>query len=104
MPEYILDPIAEDDLWNVWLYIAEENPEAANRLLVAAYETFQVIADSPNIGTKRHFRPKHIKDIRSWHVKGFRLYQILYRPIPTGIQVVHVCHSARDIDALFGKK
>ena len=103
MPKFILDPVAENEIWDIWLYIAHDNPEAANRVMLAAYETFQLIADSPNIGKKRHFRRRQVKDLRSWHVSGFGRYQIFYRTIPGGIQVVHVCHSARDIEALFSK-
>jgi hypothetical protein len=37
-------------------------------------------------------------------VSGFDNYLTFYRPIPEGVQVLHVYHGARDIEALFGEK
>jgi plasmid stabilization system protein ParE len=39
--------------------------------------------------------------VRSWRVSGFRNYLIFYRIVPEGVQVLHVYHGARDLDALF---
>jgi plasmid stabilization system protein ParE len=41
MPEYILDPCVEDELWGIWHFIAQDNPDAAMRVIEAAHETFK---------------------------------------------------------------
>jgi plasmid stabilization system protein ParE len=37
-------------------------------------------------------------------VSGFENHLIFYRAIPGGIEVLHVYHGARDIEALFDGK
>jgi plasmid stabilization system protein ParE len=32
MPEFIVDPIVEDELWAIWQFIAQDNPDAATRV------------------------------------------------------------------------
>jgi toxin ParE1/3/4 len=102
MPKFVLDPGVEDELWEIWKFIAKDNPDAATRVVEAAYETFQSIADTPEIGRPRQFRNEALRGIRSWRVSGFRNHLIFYRRIPDGIQVVHVSQGARDFEALFG--
>jgi plasmid stabilization system protein ParE len=49
MPKYILDPCVEDELWGIWHFIAQDNPDAATRVIEAAYETFKTLAANPGI-------------------------------------------------------
>ena len=104
MPEYILDPCVEGELWGIWHFIARDNPDAATRVIEAAYETFKTLAANPGLGRPRRFRNPRLRDIRSWRISGFENYLIFYRAIAGGIQVNHVYHGAHDIDALFGEK
>jgi len=52
----------------------------------------------------RKFRNPRLKGVRSWLVSDFDNYLIFYRAIPEGIEVLHMYHGARDIEALFGEK
>jgi len=56
MPEYILDPCVEDELWGIWHFIAQDNPGAATRVIEAARETFKTLAANPNLGRLQRFR------------------------------------------------
>jgi plasmid stabilization system protein ParE len=100
--KFILAPCVEDELWAIWAFIARDNPDAATDVIEAAYETFKELADNPNLGRPKKFSHR-LKDIRSWRVSGFDNYLIFYRPVPGGVQVLHVYHGARNIDALFGE-
>jgi plasmid stabilization system protein ParE len=57
MLKYILDPCVEEELWGIWHFIAQDNPDAATRVIEAAYETFkrwlmrQVLAGRVNLKT-----------------------------------------------------
>lgn len=104
MPKYILDPCVEDELWDIWHFIAQNNPDAATRVVEAAYETFKSLAANPSLGSVRRFRNPRLRGVRSWRVTGFENYLIFYRPVPDGVQVLHVYHGARDIEALLGEK
>ena len=103
MAEFILTPCVEDELWAIWEYIAQDNPDAATRVIEAAYETFKTLAATPGLGRLRKFRNPRLKGIRSWPVSGFETYLIFYRVTPSDIELLHVYHGARDIEALFGR-
>jgi toxin ParE1/3/4 len=100
--KFILAPCVEPELWAIWAFIAKDNPDAATRVVEAAYETFVTLASTPGLGRLRKFRNSSLKGIRSWHVSGFDNYLIFYRSVAGGIQVLHVYHGARDIEVLFG--
>jgi plasmid stabilization system protein ParE len=88
--KFILAPCVEDELWIIWSFIARDNPDAADRVVEAAYETFKTLADKPSLGRSQKFGNRRLKDIRSWRVTGFDNYLIFYHAIPEGIQVLHV--------------
>lgn len=104
MPEFILAPCVEDELLDIWTFIARDNPDAATRVVEAAFDTFGNLADKPDLGRQRKFKNPRLKNVRAWRVSGFNHYLIFYRLVPDGIHVLHVCHGARDIDKLFGEK
>jgi toxin ParE1/3/4 len=104
VPKFILNPCVEDELWGIWHFIAQDNPDAATRVIEAAYETFKTLAANPGLGRPRRFRHPRLRDIRSWRITGFESYLIFYRSVTGGIQVIHVYHGAQDIEALFGEK
>ena len=70
MPEFRLDPCIEDELWGIWRFIAQDNPDAADRVLEAAYETFKKLATHPHLRQKRRFRDPKLRDLRSWRLPG----------------------------------
>ena len=104
MAEFILAPGVESELLEIWDFIAQDNPSAATRVIEAAFETFKTLAATPGLGRPRKFRNRRLKGVRSWRVSGFDNYLIFYRPTADGIQVLHVFHGARDIEALLGEK
>ena len=104
MAEFILAPCVEDELWVIWKYIAQDNPDAATCVVEAAYETFKTLAANPGLGRRRKFRNPRLQGVRSWLVSGFDNYVIFYRATSDGIEVLHVYHSARDIESLFAGK
>jgi len=101
---FILDPGVEEELWAIWAFIAEDNLEAATRVVAAAYETFKLLAANPELGRRRSFRNLRLRNVRSFRVSGFGNYLIFYRAVGDGIQVLHIYHGARDIEALFGDR
>jgi len=52
MSDYSLDPCVEQELRAIWRFIAEDNPDAATRLVEAAYATFDLLAANPGNWTK----------------------------------------------------
>jgi toxin ParE1/3/4 len=83
-----------DDLREIGLRIAEENPDAADRFLTAARESFEQISRHPRIGRLRSFS---VPGVRSWANPDFRNYLVFYVPTRTEIQILAVLHGARDL-------
>ena len=85
---------AEEDLIQIWLYIALDSPRAADRLLDALGEKSRNLADNPGLGAQRSdIAPA----VRSWPVGN---YLILYREIEDGVEIVRYVHGARGLEAL----
>lgn len=101
MRKYLLDPCVEDELRSIWDYIAQDNPQAATAVVEAAFETFRILVESPHIGVARKFRSPQLRGMRSMPVTGFPKYLVFYRVAAGVLQVHHVYHGARDLNALF---
>lgn len=89
---------AEEDLIDIWSYIAEDNPAAATRVLQSLNQRCELLADNPKLGPAR---PDIAADLR-YFVAGS--YLLLYREIQTGIEIVRVLHGARNLEFLFNTK
>ena len=89
---------AKEDMVEMWEYIAQENPSAADRLLQTLVKQYKSLAENPGMGRLREeLRP----DIRSFPVGN---YLILYRAIPEGIAVLRIIHGARDLESLLERE
>jgi toxin ParE1/3/4 len=86
---------AEEDLIEIWIYIAQDNPGAADRVLDDIEERFHALADNPLMG---RLRPDIAPELRYFSAGK---YLILYRTVPDGVQIVRVIHGARDLPHLF---
>jgi toxin ParE1/3/4 len=86
---------AEDDLIEIWIYIAQDNPGAADRVLDDIEERFHALADNPLMG---RLRPEIAPELRYFTVGK---YLILYRTVLDGVQIVRIIHGARDLPHLF---
>jgi toxin ParE1/3/4 len=95
MPRVLKRPQAEADFDDIWWYIAQDNPDAADRLLDAIDERCNLLAQFPLVGTSRD---ELIPGLRSTPVGS---YLVFYLPLDDGIEVLRVLHASRDIDSLF---
>lgn len=96
MNRFRLTSRAERDVDEIWLYIARDNTQAADRLMGSFLDRFQMLADRTRLGRQRD---ELNAGLRSFVVGN---YVVLYRPIKNGIEDVRVLSGYRDIDALFG--
>src|SRR5437016_2938010 len=98
MIAYQLTQPAVDDLFEIWSYIARDNPEAANAVEEAIYRACALLAHAPLAG---RIRPDltHLP-LRFWFVQPYPNYVIVYDPATRPLQIIRVLHGARDIPAL----
>jgi toxin ParE1/3/4 len=95
MPDLRRTAQAEEDLIELWLYIAQDNPGAADCLLDEIEDKCTLLAANPQLGAAR---PDIAPECRSFPVGR---YLILYRLIPDGVEVVRVVQGSRRLEGLF---
>lgn len=91
MAKLIIAPTAQQDLLDIFDYIARDKPAAAANWVDTIEDKCRLIATTPELGEKR---PEYGSDIRSSTVGR---YVIFYRPVPGGIEVARVIPGDRDI-------
>lgn len=97
MPRIIRTAAAEEDIIDIWFYIAVENKSQLNadRFMKRLDERLEFIARNPGIGMRKdHYSLGLLQLV-------FDKYLIFYFELEDGIEVVRVLHSARDIRELF---
>jgi toxin ParE1/3/4 len=95
MPSARILRSAVENLDEIWLYIARDSVDAAERVISQFEATAQTLARSPGMGRKRD---ELAAGLRSFPVGNYIMF---YRPTRRGIDVVHVYHGARNIEELF---
>ncbi|MDF5723595.1 MAG: type II toxin-antitoxin system RelE/ParE family toxin [Rhizonema sp. PD37] len=98
MNRYKISQIAEQDLEDIWVYLAQNNQIAADLQIARILNRLPVIAQFPDIGKMR----EDLRDkLRSFPVKP---YIVFYTKLDYGeIEVVRILHHSRDIDHLFSE-
>jgi toxin ParE1/3/4 len=104
MARVILQPAAERDLIEQFVFLGESSGEdLARRFLSAVYSTFDQLAEMPRMGFRRRLHASRFSNVRMWRVSGFEKHLILYSPLgeADGIKVLRVIHGSRDVERLF---
>jgi toxin ParE1/3/4 len=93
----LIAPEAEQDLVDIWLFIAEDSPANADNFVDRLYAQARQLADFPLSGKPRPELGDQI------HMFPLERYLLFYQPLArqdNGIVLVRVLHSARDIQQL----
>jgi toxin ParE1/3/4 len=94
----IQSPQAEADLADYYTYIARDKIQPAERLLVAAHEAFERLAEYPMIGTRFVAKRPEIADMYYCPMPSpYRNYLIFYRFDDQTLDVIRVLHGALDL-------
>jgi len=94
MPRIRKTAKAEEDLIEIWLYIAKDNPAAADALLDDFEKQFLLLAHNQNLGRARPDIAPQLRYFPSGN------YLILYRQIAEDTQIMRIVHGARLIENL----
>ena len=95
MPHVLKSPSAESDLDEIWLYIALDNLDIADRFIDELNDQCESLAEFPEMGKACD---ELAPDLRMFPVDN---YLIFYRPVEDGVDIVRVIHGARGIEDLF---
>ena len=88
-------PAATRDLDEIWGFIADDNPDAADRMIDRLRDVADRLAGMPGMGRAR---PELGTDYRSFPVDQIVIF---YRPADDGIEILRYAHGARSIEKLF---
>lgn len=88
-------PQAERDLDEIWWFIAQDDPDAADAWIDQLVSTARTLADNPGMGRSRD---ELMPGIRSFSVGDYVLF---YLPVPNSIELVRVLNGYRDLSAVF---
>jgi toxin ParE1/3/4 len=95
MPNVTVRPIARIDIDGIWDYIAEDSQAQADAFVDRMIVKFKLLAREPGLGRARD---ELMPGLQSF---PFERHTIFYHRVSSGIEVVRVLHSARDIAPLF---
>ncbi len=97
MNRYKISQLAEQDLEDIWVYLAQNNQIAADQQIAKILNRLPILAQFPDIGKMR----EDLRDqLRSFPVKPYIVFCI---KLDDGIEVVRILHHSRDIDHLFSE-
>jgi toxin ParE1/3/4 len=91
----VLTPSANEDLEEIWMFIAADNPAQADDFIDLIDEKFQNLSRQPGLGRRRE---ELVAGLRSFPVGR---YVIFYLQVQDSLQIVRILHGARDLDAVF---
>ena len=97
MKRFILTPHAKRDINDIWDYIANDNIQAADRVLEALENAILKLGKNPGIG---HFR-EELADKRHRFFLVYS-YLIVYRHETKPLQIIRVLHAGRDVPSILG--
>jgi plasmid stabilization system protein ParE len=94
MKKFILSPEAEEDIFEIWCYLANEvNIEFADQIESDLFDAFALLSRNPGLGHKR-------QDLTSIPVMFYRAfpyqYMIIYR-LKSPVEIVVLLHAKRNV-------
>ena len=92
MRQIIRKPRAKSDLIEIWRYLAERSPAAADRLLDRVEEIACMLAEHPFAGRAR---PELAENLRSFPVESLVVF---YMPRQDRIDIIRVLSARRDLE------
>ncbi len=97
MRPFVLTPRAEQDINEIWDYIAADSIPAADRVLRELEAALRRLAKTPGMG---HVR----EDLADRRHRFFPVYSylIVYRAEAKTLVVIRVLHAARDVQTILG--
>jgi plasmid stabilization system protein ParE len=98
---YYLSRRARADLDSIAHYLAERNPKAARRVLTELRNTFQLLATSPESGTRRDDLHPNVRLFTP--SPPARNFVVFFYPHPDGVEISDIIHAAQDWEGMFDR-
>jgi toxin ParE1/3/4 len=92
------------DLTEIYVWIGQDNLDAADHFLTAADGTFEEIQKNPDIGWERPWKNRKLTGIRSWRIRDFPNHLVFYREERTTIEIYAVLSGYRHLERALRKR
>ena len=101
MTDYLLIPVAQEDLAAIRDYYLEEaGYRVARQILVEFVETFRFLARTPGAGHKREDLAED-RPILFWPMRD---YLILYKPGTNPLEIITIARGRQDLLRIIGRR
>jgi toxin ParE1/3/4 len=91
-----VSPLAQDDLQEIWEYIAEGNEGAADRVIDEITDSFQKLLQMPDSGRVRNDLMPGLRSL-----VASKPYVIFYRVEDSVLLIAQILHGMRDLNTIF---
>jgi plasmid stabilization system protein ParE len=95
MRRFVLTAAAEQDLFDLWDYLAQDDFDAADRVTNEISRAIERLVEMPGMGHVRNDLADEL--IRFWPVRS---YLIIYRPESAPLEILRIVSGYRDVAAL----
>jgi toxin ParE1/3/4 len=92
---YRLSRQAEQDLEDIWLYLATQDEIVADQKIAQILNRFPMLAQFPEMGKQRD---DLLPGLRSFPLKP---HIIFYTKLTNHIEIIRILHQSRDIESQF---
>ena len=99
MNRYHLSNQALSELDDIWSYIAQDNPEAADRWIAKLLDACETLAHNPRMGHAREDLTE--RPVFFWPVDS---YLIIYQIFKGEIEILAVTQGSRDIPSYLRRR
>ena len=93
-------PQADRDIEECFVFIAENNLEAALKFLIAVEDSLEELSRFPMIGKEGRHRDERLFSYRIWRVRDHYSYLLFYKVTAESIELFRVLHGSRDIESI----
>jgi toxin ParE1/3/4 len=95
MNRYKLSRQAEQDLEDIWVYLADQDDIHADKQIAQILNRLPMLAQYPDMGKSRHDLAPSLRSFPS------KPYVVFYAKSQDGIEIMRIIHQSRNIEDLF---
>lgn len=100
MARIVERPRARTELEDIAVHIARNRPSAARAFLAAARQAYDTLAAMPEMAAPWEAEDQRFAGIRYFPIARYPNYVIFYRPLPDGVEILHILDARRDLKHL----
>ncbi len=91
------------DLADYAFYLAQDDPDIADRFLNAFEDTAERLSQMPYIGATYPSQNPAFFGLRRWAIKDFEKYLIFYLVFEDAVDIIRVLHTSRDLERILAE-